>query len=86
MDWTVGHPWREPSHGLATGEFVQVHVGCGKERTVRRFLLAMRPHPGHPMSWRLWDRKDKVWMSDDLGTDRDVARELAEKIILGVLL
>ncbi len=79
MNWTVGHPHRDPCYCLATGPLVPIDAGFGSIRYGPRFLLAMRG--GLPETWRLWDSKLKEWLSDDLGSDRDKARDDAEVIV-----
>lgn len=79
--WKVGHPDRDPCHCLATGLEVEIDVGCGQKRRGPRFLLAVRIVPLRPHTWRLWDSKNKEWLSDDLGADRSVARDEGEAIL-----
>lgn len=84
VNWIVGHPDRDPCYCLATGELVRGRTpprDTGDLRELPRFLLAVRVAPDTPHSWRLWDRSAHGWISDDLGTDRDVARDQAETII-----
>ncbi len=85
LRWVVGHPERDPCYCLATGLEVEIDVGCGKTRRGPRFLLAVRVEPKRRHTWRLWDSKNKEWLSDDLGDDRMEARDKAEDIIRALM-
>lgn len=85
MRWVVGHPERDPCYCLATGPDVAIDIGCGETRRGHRFLLAVRVAPGRPHTWRLWDSKNKEWLSDDLGPEQTQARDEAESIIRGLM-